>query len=81
MYYACMPNVQVRNVPEDVHEALLRRAEQAGQSLQQFLAGQLALIAATPTVDEMLDRLECRPKGRLSSEGAVAALGEARARR
>ncbi len=81
MYYACMPNVQVRDVPNEVHEALLRRAEQAGQSLQQFLAAQLALIAATPTLDEMLDRLERRPKGQLSAEEAVAALDEERARR
>ena len=81
MYYACVPNVQVRDVPNEVHEALLRRAEQAGQSLQQFLAAQLALIAATPTLDEMLDRLERRPKGQLSAEEAVAALDEERARR
>jgi hypothetical protein len=81
MYYACMPNVQVRDVPNEVHEALLRRAEQAGQSLQQFLAAQLALIAATPTVDEMLDRLEQRPKGHLSANDAIAALDDERARR
>ena len=81
MYNACMPNVQVRDVPNEVHEALLRRAEQAGQSLQQFLAAQLALIAATPTVDEMLDRLEHRPKGSVSAESAIAALDEERARR
>ena len=81
MYNACMPNVQVRDVPNEVHEALLRRAEQAGQSLQQFLAAQLALIAATPTVDEMLDRLEHRPKGKVSAESAIAALDEERARR
>jgi antitoxin FitA len=76
-----MPNVQVRDVPNEVHEALLRRAEQAGQSLQQFLAAQLALIAATPTVDEMLDRLEHRPKGQLSAENAITALEGERARR
>ena len=56
MYSACMPNVQVRDVPDQVHEQLVRRAELAGQSLQQFLATQLALIAATPTIDEMLKR-------------------------
>jgi hypothetical protein len=76
-----MPNVQVRDVPNEVHEALLRRAEQAGQSLQQFLAAQLALIAVTPTVDEMLDRLERRPKGELSAKDTIAALAEDHARR
>lgn len=81
MYSACMPNVQVRDVPDEVHAALVRRAERAGQSLQQFLAAQLAIIAATPTIDEMLDRIERRPKGRLSSSHAIKALGDERARR
>ena len=81
MYYACMTNVQVRDVPDDVHEALVRRAEQAGQSLQQFLASHLAQIAATPTVKEILDRIERRPKGALSAAAAIEALDEAHARR
>jgi len=80
MYYACMPNVQVRDVPEEVHEALVRRAQEAGQSLQQFLAAQLAAIAATPTTAEMLDRIDRRPKGNLSSKSAVKAIDEERAR-
>ncbi len=81
MYYACMPNVQVRDVPEEVHEALVRQAELAGQSLQQYLAAKLALIATTPTIDEVLDRIENRSKGRLSGEDAIAALESERARR
>lgn len=81
MYIACMPNVQVRDVPVAVHEALVRRAELAGQSLQQFLAGQLAAIAATPSVEEVLDRIERRSKGRLSAEEAVAYVRDERARR
>lgn len=81
MYYACMPNVQVRDVPDEIHEALVRRAEQAGQSLQQFLSAQLAAIAATPTVEEMLERIERRPKGRLSARSALDAIGKERARR
>jgi antitoxin FitA len=76
-----MPNVQVRDVPPEVHEALVRRAERAGQSLQQFLSAQLALIAETPSLDEVLDRIERRRKGHLSSEEALAAVEEDRARR
>lgn len=76
-----MPNVQIRDVPEDVHAALVRRAELAGQSLQQFLAAQLATIAATPTLEEMLDRIERRPKGRLSRRDAIDAVAAQRARR
>lgn len=81
MYYACMPNVQVRDVPDEVHQALVRRAEHAGQSLQQFLTSQLLLIATTPTIDEMLERIETRPKGQLTAEQAIGAIDDGRARR
>jgi hypothetical protein len=76
-----MPNVQVRDVPDEVHAVLVRRAERAGQSLQQYLAGQLAALAETPTLDEVLDRVEARPKGRLTSKQAIAAIDAERARR
>jgi hypothetical protein len=76
-----MPNVQVRDVPDHVHAALVRRAESAGQSLQQFLASQLAQIAATPSIDEVLGRIEGRAKGRLSAADAIEAVEEERARR
>jgi len=76
-----MPHVQVRDVPEAVHQALVRRAELAGQSLQQFLAAELVRIAETPTLDEVLDRIELRAKGHLSPRDAVVAVEEERARR
>ena len=69
-----MPNVHIRHVPDDVHAALVRRAERAGQSLQQFLTVQLTTIATTPTLDEVLDRIERRPKARLAPRDAVAAI-------
>ena len=81
MYNACMPNVQIREVPDDVHNELVRRAERAGQSLQQYLSAQLASIAATPTLDDVLERIENRSKGQLSKAGAVSALEDERARR
>ena len=76
-----MPNVQVRDVPEHVHKELVRRADVAGQSLQQFLAAQRAQIAATPTIDEMLKRIERRSKGDLSAASAMEAIEGERARR
>ena len=81
MYYACMPNVQIRDVPDDVHAALVRRAERAGQSLQQYLAARLAEIASAPTLEEVLDRIEVRPKGRLSRGDVIDTLTVDRARR
>lgn len=81
MYYAFMPNVQVRNVPDEVHNVLVGRAKRAGQSLQQYLSDQLSQMASRPTVEEVFERIEGRRLGRLSSEDAVAALEAERARR
>ncbi|MFP5256094.1 MAG: FitA-like ribbon-helix-helix domain-containing protein [Acidimicrobiia bacterium] len=76
-----MPNIQVRDVPDEVHKTLVRRAERAGQSLQQYLAGQLANIAATPTLDDVLNRVEDRSKGRLTRKEAIKSIAAERARR
>jgi hypothetical protein len=76
-----MPNLEVRDIPADVHQELVRKAEQAGQSLQKYLASQLELIATTPTLDEALDRIERRAKGALTAVDAIAALEDDRARR
>jgi len=46
-----------------------------------YLSAQLALIAATPTVDEVIERIGRRAKGRVSRTSAVAALQDERARR
>lgn len=81
MYNACMPNVQIREVPDDVHNELVRRAELAGQSLQQYLSAQLASLVAIPTIDDMIARIERRSKGRVSRADAVSALEDERARR
>lgn len=81
MYNACMPNVQVRNVPDEVHSVLVRRARQAGQSLQQYLSDQLSQMASHPTMEEVFERIEGRSLGRITSEDAVAALEAERARR
>ena len=81
MYNACMPNVQIREVPDEVHNELVRRAQLAGQSLQQYLSAQLASMVATPTIDDMIARIEHRSKGRLSRADAVTSIADERARR
>ena len=75
-----MPNVLVRDVPEDVHTALQRRAEQRGQSLQQYLAGELRRLAERPSVDEVLDRIERHTGGRVGLQQAADDLAEERQR-
>jgi antitoxin FitA len=75
-----MPNVLVRDVPEAVHAALQRRAERRGQSLQQYLAGELRRLAERPSVDEVLDRIERHGGGRVGLQQAADDLAEERQR-
>ena len=75
-----MPNVLVRDIPEDVHAALQRRAELRGQSLQQYLAGELRRLAERPSIEEVLDRIDRHRGGRVGLRRAVEDLAEGRAR-
>jgi antitoxin FitA len=55
-----MPNVQVRDVPEDVHRRLKSQAALAGQSLNEFLLARMSDIASVPTVPELAERIRRR---------------------
>ena len=78
---AIMPNVLVRDLPEEIHAALLRRAERRGQSLQKYLAGELRLLAERPSLDEVLDLIDARRGGRIGLHQAVQDLDEERDQR
>lgn len=45
-----MPAITIRNVPADVRDELASRAARSGRSLQEYLAAQLAEMAARPDV-------------------------------
>jgi hypothetical protein len=75
-----MSNVLVRDIPEDVHAALQRRAERRGQSLQQYLAGELRRLAGRPSLEEVLDRIDRRHGGRVGLAQAAEDLAEDRSR-
>lgn len=74
-------NVLIRDLPDDVHAALQRRAERRGQSLQQYLAGELRRLAAQPTVEEVLEQIDQRRGGSVGLAQAAEDLREERARR
>lgn len=76
-----MPNVMVRDLPADVHRTLVKRAEAAGTSLQKYLSSELARLARTPTIDEVIARIEQDSGGRVGFAPAVADLDEIRAER
>ncbi len=58
-----MPSIQIKNVPDDVHRVLRRRAVDAGQSLQEYLLGRLVEDATQPTLEEVLRRAADRAGG------------------
>jgi plasmid stability protein len=67
-----MPNVQVRDVPDDVHRRLKSQAALAGQSLNDYLLARLRELARTPTVGEMAARVRERaPYGGPSSAAVI----------
>lgn len=78
-----MPNVLIRDLPPEVHAVLVRRAEAAGQSLQQYLVAELARLASVPTPQELFARLERQAaqrgnRGRVGLGTAVSDLAEER---
>lgn len=74
-----MPNLLVRGVPDEVHAALLRKAQRTGQSLQQYLTRELTRLAVTPSVDEVLAGVEQHQGGAVGLARAVDDLRELRA--
>lgn len=50
--------LQVRNLPDDVHETLTRRAKEAGMSLSEYVGRELTAIAHKDTMRDYLLRLD-----------------------
>jgi plasmid stability protein len=75
-----MPNVLVRDLPDDVHAHLQRRAQAEGKSLQQYLAQELTRLANTPTLDDVLARIGRRRGGKVGFDTAVRDLDDERGR-
>ena len=76
-----MPNVLVRDLPDEIHRKLTERARASGTSLQRYLSAELTRLAETPTLDDIIDRIERRAGGRVGFAQAVADLDEVRAER
>ena len=76
-----MPNVLVRDVPEDIHRKLTERARANGTSLQRYLSAELTRLAETPTLDEIIARIEQNSGGRVGLAQAVTDLDDIRTER
>ncbi len=66
--------IQVRDVPEDVHEVLRVRAARAGLSLSEYLRREISGLARRPTAEEFLARLTAREEVAVDTEQIVAAV-------
>lgn len=67
--------LQIRDVPDEVHEALRRRACKAGLSLSGYALHVLTREVARPTVEEVFARIEARGGGAsVTLADAVAAV-------
>lgn len=75
-----MPNVLVRDLPDEVHQGLQRRAQAEGVSLQQYLSRELFKLAHTPTVGDVLNQIARRSGGKVGFDTAVRDLAEERGR-
>lgn len=77
-----MATIQVRNVPEEVAEKFRRRAEAAGQSLQNYMLDQMIKLANRGDKAEIMaavrDVLDRSPGPGSSVETVVAELRELR---
>ncbi len=57
-YFSAMATIQIRNVPDDVHRVYQTRAAAAGQSLQEYLLGELVRNAALRSPAEVIADVE-----------------------
>jgi hypothetical protein len=74
--------IQIRDVPDDVHEAITRAAEEQGLSLTAYLNAELARLARRPIVvahnAEVIRRAKRRVQGRVDRASIQSALREVR---
>ena len=56
--------IVIEDVPEEIHERLVRRAELRGKSLQEFLLDELEMLVPYPTISnkEWMEKVRARVK-------------------
>ena len=74
---AAVKTIQIRNVPDDVHQELRIRAAKANQSLSDYVLAELERTTAKPPIAEVLGRARSRSGG-LGSREIVDTIRELR---
>ena len=62
--------IQIRNVPDELHREAKARAARAGMTLSDYLLREIERALAYPPTDELLARIESRPRPKLSETPA-----------
>lgn len=74
-YAWCVPrNVQVRNVPDELHAALRQRARDEGITLSQLVMRELRAAVGRPNRADLLRELERRGPGVALTGDEIAAV-------
>lgn len=60
-----MQTLQIRNVPVEVADILKGRAARKGMSLSEYLRAEVEVLAANPTLEDVLNELAAKPRRRL----------------
>ncbi len=69
--------IQIRDVSDDVYDALAVRAAEVGLSVPEFMRKETERLAARPTISEWLERTRRRP-GTRGERDTLEALDELR---
>ncbi|MBV6700568.1 MULTISPECIES: FitA-like ribbon-helix-helix domain-containing protein [Kitasatospora] len=76
-----MTAITIREVPDPILETLKLKAAKAGKSLQAYLLDLVTREAATPTLAEMMARLDRETRTDVSTSDILAAIDDGRERR
>ncbi|MFH8385340.1 FitA-like ribbon-helix-helix domain-containing protein [Kitasatospora sp. NPDC018058] len=76
-----MAAITIREVPDPILETLKLKAAKAGKSLQAYLLDLVTREAATPTLAEMMARLDRETRTDVSTSDILAAIDDGRERR
>lgn len=75
-----MGNLQIKDLPDDVHDELRRRARQSGSTMRDYVLRLILTDQATPSRDEWLARIRARPRLALDQPMAEAIAADRRGR-
>lgn len=76
-----MTAITIRDVPDPTLEALKVKAAQTGRSLQAYLLDLVTRDARTPTLADMMARLDRETRAEVPTSDILAAIDEGRERR